>query len=73
MAPETGEFGSLRKILAVAVLAAVILTLLILCISAGTAKWVSDCYSTHAGEQVRWTFPDGCEVKYGDTYLAVGT
>jgi hypothetical protein len=39
----------------------------------GTVKWSLDCYSAHAGEQVRWTFPNGCEVSYAGTYLTVGT
>jgi ferric-dicitrate binding protein FerR (iron transport regulator) len=72
-APGQGAFGSLGKIVAVAVLTVVFLALLVLCVGAGTAKWVSDCYATHQGEQVRWTFPDGCQVRYGDTFLTVGT
>jgi hypothetical protein len=71
--PRSHAFGSVRKIFAVAVLTAVILTLLVLAVSAGTVKWVSDCYTSHAGQHVRWTFPNGCEVEYGETYLTVGT
>ena len=67
------EFGSLRKVGAVIVLSVAILTLLLVVISAGTAKWVGDCYSTHVGQRVRWTFPDGCQVEYGTTYLTVGS
>jgi hypothetical protein len=66
-------FGSARKVVAAAVLSVVILAFLLLVILGGTTKWVSDCYSTHAGERVRWTFPNGCEIEYGETYLTVGT
>jgi hypothetical protein len=66
-----GTLGSLRKIVAVIVLSTVILALLLLVVSVGTAKWVADCYATHPGEHVRWTFPDGCQVDYGGTYLTV--
>jgi hypothetical protein len=61
-----------RELLEVLVVCLVTLVLLSAAVAAGTAKWISDCYSSHAGEPVRWTFPSGCEVSYGGTFVTVG-
>ena len=62
-----------RELAEVTAVSMVLLLLLAGVVWIGTVKWRFDCYSAHAGEQVRWTFPNGCEVSYAGTYLTVGT
>jgi hypothetical protein len=57
---------------AIAVLTVIILVALCIPIVIGTAFWAGTCYAEHKNEQVRWTFPDGCQVSSGGTWVTVG-
>ena len=63
----------MHHLLEVTIVCAIVLVLISGTVAVGTFTWASSCVAGHPGEQVRWTFPGGCELKVADTWITVGT
>ena len=63
----------MRHLFEVTIVCAITLILIGGTVAFGTYAWASSCVVGHPDEQVRWSYPGGCEVKVADTWVTDGT
>ena len=66
------ERHPIREAVEVTIVCLATLILLGAVLGLGTWGWSSACYDGHPGEQIRWSFPGGCELNLAGTWVTVG-